>query len=57
VNGLLPHLRRDLHALECLAERLRAEGSAFADLVDGDVAVLAERVVEAERDAAAREET
>jgi hypothetical protein len=45
---LLPHLRREMHALERLAEKYRADGSAFADLLDGDIAVLAAKVVEAE---------
>jgi hypothetical protein len=51
---LLPHLRREMHALERLAEKYRADGSAFADLVDGDIAVLAAKVAEAERVAAQR---
>lgn len=50
MNGLLPHLRRELESLRHLADRYRAEDSAFADLVDGDVAALAERVVEAENE-------
>lgn len=56
MSDLLPHLRRELHALECLARKYRAEGSGFADLVDEDIAVLAAKVVEAER-AAGRETT
>lgn len=52
---LLPHLRRDLHALECLVEHCRAAGSAFADLVDGDIAALAERIVVAEKAAGIEE--
>jgi hypothetical protein len=46
---LLPHLRRELESLVYVAEKYRAVDGAFADLVDGDIAVLAARVVEAER--------
>lgn len=53
---LLPYLRRELHAFECLAEQCRAAGSAFADLIDGDIAALAARIVEAEGATAATEE-
>lgn len=48
---LLPHLRRELHELECLAARHRAKGSPLAEMVDRDVAVMDAKVDEAERDA------
>lgn len=47
---MLPHLRRDLEALVYVAEKYRAQGSAMADLVDGDIAAVAARIVEVERE-------